>query len=246
MQDTIGLKKLRPISSLRPLLAMAGLLGLLGTLLLGYAPSAAEEPRLVPTALHDVADTGGMQTAVFAGGCFWGVQGVFQHVDGVVSAISGYAGGAPETATYELVETSRTGHAEAVQIVFDPKKISYAKLLQIYFSAAHDPTQLNRQGPDRGTQYRSAIFPANNEQASVASDYIEQLGTAGVFKKQIATTVEPGKTFYKAEAYHQDFMTRNPENPYIVFHEQPKVENLKGFFPDYYRAEPVLVSGNQG
>ncbi len=246
MQNTIGLKTRRPILSLRPLLAVAGLLGLLGVLLLGYAPSAAEEPRLVPTALHDVADTSGIQTAVFAGGCFWGVQGVFQHVEGVVSATSGYAGGGPETATYELVETSRTGHAEAVQIVFNPRKISYAKLLQIYFSVAHDPTQLNRQGPDRGTQYRSAIFPENDEQAKVASDYVEQLRTAGVFKKKIATTVEPGKTFYKAEAYHQDFMTKNPENPYIAFHEQPKVENLKGFFPDYYRAEAILVSGNRG
>jgi peptide-methionine (S)-S-oxide reductase len=229
----------------RPFLVAGGLLGFLGAALLGNS-SAAEEPRLVPPAIHDVANTAGPQTAVFAGGCFWGMQGVFQHVEGVVSATSGYAGGSAKTASYELTETGTTGHAEAVEVVFDPKKISYGKLLQIYFSVAHDPTQVDRQGPDSGTQYRSAIFPVDGEQGKVASDYIAQLEAAHVFKAKIATTIEPGKPFYKAETYHQDYMANNPSQFYIVINEQPKVDNLKNLFPQFYREKPVLISDRQG
>jgi peptide-methionine (S)-S-oxide reductase len=247
MKYTLGSKILRHVSGLRLLLLAGGVLGVLGAALAGYTPSAAEQPRLVPAARHDIPPTTtGTQTAIFAGGCFWGVQGVFQHVEGVVSATSGYAGGAAETATYERVETGRTGHAEAVQVVFDPKMISYARLLQIYFSVAHDPTQINRQGPDKGPQYRSGLFPVNVEQAEVASAYIAQIDAGHIFKARVATTVEAGKAFYRAEAYHQDFMINNPANPYIAFYEQSKVDNLKAFFPDMYRARPTLVADHRG
>ena len=168
-------------------------------------------------------------------------SGVFQHVAGVKAAVSGYAGGAADTATYEQVGTGRTGHAEAVRVVYDPKSISYGRLLQIYFSVAHDPTELNRQGPDRGTQYRSTIFPADEEQARVARGYIEQLNQAKSFGKALATTVEPLKAFYPAEAYHQDFLTLNPRHPYIVINDLPKIDNLKRLFPALYQTAPVLV-----
>jgi peptide-methionine (S)-S-oxide reductase len=180
-------------------------------------------------------------TAVLAGGCFWGVQGVFQHVLGVTRAISGYAGGDAQTANYDAVGSGRTGHAEAVRISFDPLQVSFAQLLQIYFSVAHDPTQLNRQGPDSGTQYRSAVFAQNAEQERIAWAYIAQLDQASVFGKRIATTVELNKPFFDAEAYHQDYLVRNPDEPYIVINDLPKVGNLKFLFPRQYRAEPVLV-----
>ena len=183
-----------------------------------------------------------MQTAVFAGGCFWGVQGVFQHVKGVSNAVSGYAGGEASTAKYDTIGSGRTGHAEAVRISFDPKQVSYGKLLQIYFSVAHNPTELNRQGPDTGTQYRSTVFPVDADQARVAKSYIAQLDKTKVFGKAIVTTIEPGKTFYPAEAYHQDFLTRNPSHPYIVINDIPKVENLKRVFPDAYKVQPALVN----
>jgi peptide-methionine (S)-S-oxide reductase len=170
------------------------------------------------------------------------VQGVFQHVIGVTQAVSGYAGGNQATAEYETVTTGRTGHAESVQITFDPQQISYGQLLQIYFSVAHDPTELDRQGPDVGTQYRSAIFPTTAEQARVAQAYIDQLQQAAVFSSPIVTRVEPDLTFYPAEAYHQDFLTRNPHNPYIMINDVPKIENLKRSQPDFYRADPVLVA----
>jgi peptide-methionine (S)-S-oxide reductase len=179
---------------------------------------------------------------VLAGGCFWGVQGVFQHTEGVKNAVSGYAGGEKKTAVYEVVGSGMTGHAEAVKITFDPKKISYGKLLQIYFSVAHDPTQLNRQGPDRGTQYRSAIFPQNDAQAKAAKAYIAQLNEARVYKAAIVTKIEPGKEFFPAENYHQDYLTLHPTQPYIVFNDLPKIKNLQRLFPDLYRAKPVLVS----
>jgi peptide-methionine (S)-S-oxide reductase len=182
------------------------------------------------------------EVAVLAGGCFWGVQGVFQHVNGVTQAVSGYAGGSQATAKYETVSSGRTSHAESVQITFDPQKISYGHILQIYFSVAHDPTELNRQGPDVGTQYRSGIFPTSIEQARIAKAYIDQLNKAAVFKAPIVTTLEPDQTFYPAEAYHQDFLTRNPTHPYIVFNDLPKIENLKRLQPDVYRADPVLVA----
>ena len=207
------------------------------------APSFAAEPAVViPPAAMDEPASGASEVAVLAGGCFWGVQGVFQHVDGVSNAVSGYAGGAKTTAHYEMVGTSTTGHAESVRITFDPHKISYGRILQIYFSVAHDPTQLNRQGPDSGPQYRSTIFPTSEEQARVAKAYIAQLDQAKVYPKAIVTTIEPGKTFYPAEGYHQDFLTLHPTYPYIVFNDLPKIDNLKRLFPELYRETPRLVS----
>ena len=220
-----------------------GVLLLLATISLGYFPSAAENARVVPPpALDAAAGQATSGAAVLAGGCFWGVQGVFQHVEGVTSAVSGYAGGAKTTATYDKVTSGRTGHAEAVRITYDPRKISFGRLLQIYFSVAHDPTELNRQGPDVGTQYRSTIFPANDEQAGVAKAYIDQLNQARTFSAKVVTTIEPGQVFYPAEAYHQDYMALNPRQPYIVFHDLPKVANLKRLFPASYRDEPMLVA----
>jgi peptide-methionine (S)-S-oxide reductase len=179
---------------------------------------------------------------VFAGGCFWGVQGVYQHVDGVISAVSGYAGGEQATAEYEKVSRGSTKHAEAVRITYDPGKVSYGKLMQIFFSVAHDPTQLNRQGPDVGTQYRSTIFAMDDEQARLTQAYIDQLDGSKLFGKKIVTTIERSRPFYPAEGYHQDYMTLHPSQPYIVFNDLPKVENLKRMFPAAYRAEPALVS----
>jgi peptide-methionine (S)-S-oxide reductase len=210
---------------------------------LGAATAFAQEGLSIPApAIDAAATTAAKETAIFAGGCFWGVQGVFQRVHGVTNAVSGYAGGDKETAVYKVVGGGKTGHAEAVRITFDPKKVSYGRLLQIYFSAAHDPTQLNRQGPDLGTQYRSTVFPTSDEQARIAKAYIDQLNAAHVYKKVIATTIEPGKSFYPAEAYHQDFLTNNPDYPYIAYVDMPKIEHLKRLFPDDYRAEPVLVA----
>jgi len=209
---------------------------------LGSSTSAAEKARVMPPPVAD--EERGQATsevAVLAGGCFWGVQGVFQHVDGVTSAVSGYAGGAKDTAAYEKVGSGRTGHAESVRITYDPRKVSYGRLLQIYFSVAHDPTELNRQGPDVGTQYRSTIFPTSDEQAKVAKAYIDQLDQAHAFGTKIVTTIEPGRTFYPAEGYHQDYLTLHPNQPYIAINDLPKVANLKRLFADSYRAEPVLV-----
>jgi peptide-methionine (S)-S-oxide reductase len=207
--------------------------------------SAAEVAHVIPAPAVDEAASDGQaasETAVLAGGCFWGVQGVFQHVGGVTSAVSGYAGGEKSTAHYGMVGSGRTGHAEAVRITFDPRKISYGRILQIYFSVAHDPTQLNRQGPDVGTQYRSAIFPANAEQARVAKAYIAQLNQARVYDAAIVTKIEPGREFYAAEDYHQDYMTLHPSQPYIAYNDLPKIDDLKKAFPDLYRADPVLVA----
>jgi peptide-methionine (S)-S-oxide reductase len=204
---------------------------------------SAEQAVTIPAAeIDETAADARLETAVVAGGCFWGVQGVFQHVKGVSSAISGYAGGAATTAHYEDVGTGMTGHAESVQITFDPKQVTYGQLLRVYFSVAHDPTQLNRQGPDSGTQYRSAIFPKNESQQKIAAAYIGQLQKSGAFSRPIVTVVEPGRTFYAAEAYHQDFLTLNPAYPYIVINDLPKVDHLKQMFPELYRPQPVLVS----
>lgn len=205
------------------------------------AGSAEMAVNIAPPAVDVAAGPARLETAVFAGGCFWGVQGVFQHVRGVTGALSGYAGGAAGTAHYEQVGQGTTGHAEAVQISYDPKQISYGKLLQVFFSVAHNPTQLNRQGPDSGTQYRSAIFPANAEQHKVAQAYIAQLDASKVFKAPIVTRIEDGKAFYAAESYHQDYLTLNPYNPYIAINDMPKVENLKRSAPQLYRPDPVLV-----
>ncbi|HEY1720272.1 MAG TPA: peptide-methionine (S)-S-oxide reductase MsrA [Magnetospirillaceae bacterium] len=210
---------------------------------LGYAVSgrADEDAHLVVPPAADEQTSATSETVVLAGGCFWGVQGVFEHVKGVTKAVSGYAGGEAETAHYEMTSTGATGHAESVQVTFNPQEISYGHILQIYFSVAHDPTELNRQGPDSGTQYRSTIFPASDEQAQVAQAYIDQLDQMHAFGAKIATTIEPGKTFYPAETYHQDYLVRNPHQPYIVFNDLPKVSNLKEMFPTEYRTDPVLV-----
>ncbi|WP_415214901.1 peptide-methionine (S)-S-oxide reductase MsrA [Shinella sp.] len=204
--------------------------------------AGAQEGLAIPAPALDEENAASRETAVFAGGCFWGVQGVFQRVEGVSNAVSGYAGGAKETAHYEMVGNGNTGHAEAVRVTFDPAKITYGKLLQVYFSVAHDPTQLNRQGPDMGPQYRSTLFPTSEEQARVAKAYIEQLNKARIYEAAIVTTIEPDKAFYPAEDYHQDFLTNNPTYPYIVYNDMPKIDNLKRLFPANYRAEPVLVA----
>jgi peptide-methionine (S)-S-oxide reductase len=209
--------------------------------LFNHPVAAQEAPVVIPPPAVASTETGTSAKAVFAGGCFWGVQGVFQRVKGVTMAVSGYSGGSAETATYELSSTGTTGHAEAVEITYDPSVISYGELLQIYFSVAHNPTQLNYQGPDRGTQYRSTIFVANEDQAETAKSYIEQLDATGLFEGPIVTTIEPLKAFYPAEQYHQDFLTLNPTWPYIVVHDLPKIEALKTIFPDDFRSEPVLV-----
>jgi peptide-methionine (S)-S-oxide reductase len=221
-----------------PAVLLAGLLVAAGFV---ATRSTAEEARVIPPAAVDEPAGASSEVAVVAGGCFWGVQGVFQHIDGVTSAVSGYAGGEKATAHYEMTSNGTTGHAESVQITFDPRKVTYGRILQIYFSVAHDPTELNRQGPDEGTQYRSAIFPASDEQAKVAKAYIAQLDSAHAYSAPIVTTIEPGKTFYRAEDYHQDFLARNPGYPYIVFNDLPKLANLKRVFPALYRPDPVLV-----
>jgi peptide-methionine (S)-S-oxide reductase len=203
---------------------------------------AAEEAVVIPAPAADMTSApDGLQTAVVAGGCFWGVQGVFEHVKGVKQALSGYSGGKAATAHYELVGTGRTGHAESVQIKFDPKKISYGKILQIFFSVAHDPTQLNRQGPDHGTQYRSAIFTTSDEQKKVADAYIAQLNAAKVYGSPIVTKVNTLQGFFPAEAYHQDYLTLHPNQPYIAYNDLPKIENLKKLFAANYIEKPTLV-----
>jgi peptide-methionine (S)-S-oxide reductase len=202
---------------------------------------AAEDAVIIPPPAADIAPSDGLQTVVVAGGCFWGVQGVFQHTAGVASAVSGYAGGSKMTASYEMVSTGATGHAESVQIKYDPKKISYGKILQIFFSVGHDPTQMNRQGPDSGTQYRSAIFTTSDEQKRVAEAYIAQLNAAKVFSGPIVTKVGPLDGFFQAEAYHQDYLTLHPNQPYIAYNDLPKIENLKKIFAENYIDKPTLV-----
>lgn len=207
----------------------------------GCALGAEQAVVIPPPAVDEQPSDAATEIAVLAGGCFWGVQGVYQHVDGVLKAVSGYAGGPKASAYYEAVGEGDTGHAETVQITYDPSKITYGKLLQIYFSVAHDPTQLDRQGPDHGPQYRSTIFPVSAQQRDIAEKYIAQLNKAKVFHAPIVTTLEDGKTFYPAEAYHQDFLFNNPRYPYIVINDIPKVENLERVFPSLYRDKPVLV-----
>ena len=221
----------------------AAAIGALAIAAFAAAPSlAAEDAVVIPAPTADAQAAGGIQTAVIAGGCFWGVQGVFQHTAGVVNAVSGYAGGSKNTADYSTVSSGSTGHAESVEIKYDPSKISYGKILQIFFSVAHDPTQLNRQGPDSGTQYRSAIFTTTDEQKKVAEAYIAQLNAAKVYKKPIVTKVGPLEGFYPAEAYHQDYLTLHPSQPYIAYNDLPKVEALKKIFAENYIEKPTLVS----
>jgi peptide-methionine (S)-S-oxide reductase len=230
----------RPFS--RPALFVAAL-GALAISALTPAPSlAAEDAVVIPPPAMDAQPATGVQKAVLAGGCFWGVQGVFQHTAGVINAVSGYSGGSKMTADYHMVSTGTTGHAEAVEVTFDPKKISYGKILQIFFSVVHDPTQLNRQGPDTGTQYRSAIFASNDEQKKVAEAYIAQLNAAKVYRKPIVTKVSTLDAFFPAEAYHQDYLTLHPTQPYIAYNDIPKVENLKKLFAENFVEKPTLVS----
>lgn len=203
---------------------------------LGMAPAAT--PASLPPPASDIpaASLKGPQTAVFAGGCFWGVEAVFRHVKGVTKAVSGYAGGAASTAYYELVQTGMTGHAESVQVTYDPAQVSYGELLRIFFSVAHDPTQLNRQSPDVGPEYRSVIFVSDDEQKRVALAYVEQLGKAKVFADPIVTQVVPLPGFYPAESYHQNFLALHPNDPYIVWNDLPKLARLRAEFPDRYVA----------
>ncbi len=212
-------------------------IALFGSLLATAACTArASAPMAIPAPAVDAprASAPSQQTVVFAGGCFWGVQAVFQHVKGVISATSGYSGGSIKNPGYELVSSGETGHAESVEVVFDPSQITYGELLRVFFSVAHDPTELNRQGPDEGTQYRSAIFYTNDEQKKITDAYITQLDQAKVFSHRIVTQVTPLKAFYPAESYHQNYATLHPNNPYIVYNDAPKVEHLKQQFPSLY------------
>ena len=217
----------------------------IGVLLNQGLAFSSEKAVVVPPPVSDEQAAAGEHsaTAVLAGGCFWGVQGVFQHVRGVTNVVSGYTGGSRATAQYERVSEGDTGHAESVQITYDPTQISYGRLLQIFFSVVHDPTELNRQGPDSGTQYRSAVFPLNDAQRKIASDYVGQLDRANVYCGALATRVEAYKGFYPAETYHQNFLTLHPDYPYIVVNDLPKVDNLKRLFPALYRVQPALVKG---
>ncbi|HEX4027519.1 MAG TPA: peptide-methionine (S)-S-oxide reductase MsrA [Rhizomicrobium sp.] len=204
--------------------------------------SAGDLDKEIPAAAADPANPASSEVAVLAGGCFWGQQGLFEHVKGVTRVVAGYSGGERATARYGLVSTSTTGHAESVQITFDPHQVTFGQILRIYFSVAHDPTEVNRQGPDEGTQYRSEIFAASPEQEATAKAYIAQLDTAHVFAAPIATRVEPLKGFYPAEDYHQDYLVQNPDSSYIRINDLPKIEALKQVWPDFYRARPVLLA----
>jgi peptide-methionine (S)-S-oxide reductase len=223
-------------------LALAAAVPLIGLGLMQAANGAPEKAVVIPPPAAAFNESGSTATVVLAGGCFWGVQGVFQRVEGVKNAVSGYAGGKASTAKYDLVTTGTTGHAEAVEITYDPNVVNLGELLHVFFSVAHNPTQLNYQGPDHGTQYRTAIFFDSSAEKAYAEDYIAELDAAGVFPAEIVTTLEPLEDFYAAEDYHQDFLTVNPTWPYIVYHDLPKIEALKTIFPSVYRDDPILVS----
>jgi peptide-methionine (S)-S-oxide reductase len=200
------------------------------------AHAAGEEVVLPVTILSDTKGAAPTQTAVLAGGCFWGVESVFEHVKGVQKVVSGYAGGTAKDADYDVVSTGRTGHAESVQVTFNPREISYGEILRVFFSVAHDPTQLNRQGPDTGTQYRSAVFYADKAQKDVATRYIRQLEDSGQYRGRIVTRVDPLAGFFPAERYHQDFVEQNPRNPYVMINDLPKLRELQKLYPSHYRA----------
>ena len=216
---------------------------LLVLLAVSGVPARAEVSTIIPAPAFDTheASNDNLSTAVLAGGCFWGVQAVFQHLKGVESAVSGYAGGEIGSAHYRDVSSGHTGHAESVKIIFNPLIITYGQILQIYFSVAHDPTQLDRQGPDVGTQYRSAIFYADESQRTIAERYIAQLNQVHAFRQRVVTRLEPLQGFYPAESYHQDYLALHPNSPYIVINDLPKLENLRRLYGDRYRAEPKLV-----
>lgn len=222
-----------------PQVSTEGIIGLVGILvavavLMYFVPSHAAGPLPDPKIDAPLSMAANAQTAVFAGGCFWGVEAVFEHVKGVTKVVSGYSGGSADTASYDRVSSGSTDHAESVRIAYDPSRISYGQLLKVFFSVAHDPTELNRQGPDVGTQYRSAIFYASDEQKRVAEAYIAQLQAARSFRRPIVTQLTRLQAFYEAEAYHQDYLVRHPNDPYIVFNDLPKIANLQRQFPALY------------
>ena len=228
---------------MKPLyLAAAAVLAASAIPLLSLHVAAEDLDKEIPAAQSDPANPAATEVAVLAGGCFWGQQGLFEHVKGVTKVVAGYSGGGKQTAQYDLVSDGDTGHAESVQITFDPHQVSFGRLLQIYFSVAHDPTEVNRQGPDEGSQYRSEIFAASGEQEATAKAYIAQLDAAHIFAAPIATKVEPLSGFYAAEDYHQDYLVRNPHSAYIQINDLPKIAALKRVWPDYYREKPVLLA----
>jgi peptide-methionine (S)-S-oxide reductase len=231
-------------SGLRGVACAALITMVLAASLTSLQPAAGAEPAVtIPAAdLDNPKAEGAAQTAVLAGGCFWGVQGVFEHVKGVRQVVSGYAGGKQNTADYETVSSGTTGHAESVRITFDPKQVTYGEILRIYFSVAHDPTQLNRQDPDSGTQYRSSIFYGDDSQRKIALAYIAQLDQAHAFGRKIVTRVDPLTGFYPAESYHQDYLFHNPGDSYIVINDLPKIAHLQQLFPQMYVGRPVLVA----
>jgi peptide-methionine (S)-S-oxide reductase len=207
--------------------------------------AAAEQAVAIPApAVDSPKAAGAPQTAVLAGGCFWGVQGVYEHLNGVRRVVAGYSGGQRSTARYEIVGLGNSGHAESVQITYDPQEVSYGEILQVFFSVVHDPTQLNRQGPDTGPQYRSVIFYADESQKKIAAAYIAQLDKAGVFHAPIVTRVDALRGFYEAEGYHQDYLLHNPNNPYIVYNDLPKIRNFQKLLPTLYRDNPVTLASN--
>jgi peptide-methionine (S)-S-oxide reductase len=209
---------------------------------LSFRVAAQDLDKEIPAALSDPADPAATEVAVLAGGCFWGQQGLFEHVKGVTKVVAGYSGGGKQTANYDRVGDGDTGHAESVQITFDPHQVTFGQLLRIYFSVAHNPTEINRQGPDQGTQYRSEIFAAGPEQETTARAYIAQLDAAHIFAAPIATKVEPLKGFYPAEDFHQDYLVRTPQSAYIQINDLPKIAALKRVWPDFYREQPVLLA----
>ncbi len=229
-------------SAFRILTGVAAL-GVAYALVGGASTLSAETAINAPAPIVSLPSTARSETAVFAGGCFWGVQGVFQHVKGVTSAVSGFTGGAADNAHYDRVSDGDTGHAESVRVTFDPRQVSYADLLRIYFSVVADPTQLNAQGPDRGTQYRSALFPQSEAQRKIAAAYIDQLRHAKLWKRPIVTRIERAQPFYPAEGYHQDYLTLHPDSGYIRYNDLPKLAALKKLYPQLWREQPVLVKG---
>lgn len=224
-------------------LGLAMVCALAGTAWMYATAHAAEGATAIPAAAVDDAKAAGpTRVAVFSGGCFWGVQGVFEHVRGVKQVLAGYSGGAQATAHYEMVSTGTTGHAESVQVTYDPAEVTYGELLRVFFSVAHDPTELDRQGPDVGNQYRSEVFYANADQQRIASAYIAQLDQAHAFPSKIVTRMDPLKGFYRAEEYHQDFLVKNPTYPYIVYNDLPKIANFRSVLPALYQGSPVLIA----
>lgn len=236
---------------MNPIVRSLGVLALLAALagaVLQITAKADAIDKAIPAAAVDApkASAPASETAVLAGGCFWGMQGVFEHVRGVTKVVSGYSGGAKATAHYELVGTEMTGHAESIQITFDPRVVSFGEILRVYFSVAHDPTELNRQGPDSGTSYRSEIFFASAIQEKIARAYVSELSAAHTFKDPIVTKIEKLNGFYPAEGYHQDFLIHNPNYPYIVYNDLPKIDALKRVLPEMYRDKPVMLQTNAG